>query len=213
MRAALAEPVSTQTLALERLQRAARKRQGLFASAPWPDPENLNAQALEREYRSRIDSKINAARAEADRSANLAELARRNRRLIDTILPTAAALRAADLKADAERARQAADIAEELRMSHYRAAASSAREVVRTRQRARAAWEQQPVVQQAYDEDRLDRLIIQQIDDGDVVLAGLVVGFGLDAARDDVRRREQWGRSTPLLSGFQQGPGFSGRRS
>jgi hypothetical protein len=117
------------------------------------------------------------------------------------------------LKADAERARQAADIAEELRMSHYRAAASSAREVVRTRQRARAAWEQQPVVQQAYDEDRLDRLIIQQIDDGDVVLAGLVVGFGLDAARDDVRRREQWGRSTPLLSGFQQGPGFSGRRS
>ena len=191
MRAALAEPVSTQTLALEKLQRAARQRQELFASAPWQDPERLSVQLLESEYRERVDSKINAAKAEADRSARLSEEARRNRRFFDTILPTAAARRAADLKAAAERARLAAEIAEELRMSHYRAAASSAREVVRTRQRARAAWEQQPVVQQAYDEDRLDRLIEQQIGDGHIVLADLVVIVGLDAARDEVQRDEQ----------------------
>ena len=191
MKAALAEPVSTQTLALEKLQRAARQRQELFASAPWRDPDSLSVQLLESEYRERVDSKINAAKAEADRSARLSEEAHRNRRFFDTILPTAAARHAADLKADAERARQAADIAEELRMSDYRAAASSAREVVRTRKRARAAWEQQPVVHQAYEEERLDRLIEQQIDDGDVALADLVMIVGPDAARDEVQRDEQ----------------------
>ena len=173
------------------LVRDARKIRQIHAGAPHPDPEGCTTAAVKRDLRGAEWARLADIRRNAEEAAwHAAEL--RQRAGLHAVLPWTAAARELRL-ADhaAELARRRLDGAEAAIGGDLWAAADHAPDEAAARQRQQREWDERPDVQDARERERLNRMAAAAIRSGDPEITALAAASDLDAARAEVRRREE----------------------
>jgi hypothetical protein len=166
----------------------------VLATAPHPDPEARTISAVARELREAERARLASTQRTAEEVArHAAEL--RQRAGLRTVLPwTAAAreVRQADQAADL--ARRRLEIAEATHGDDLQAAADRAPHEAAARQREQARWEDRRDVREARERERLNHQVAAAVRAGDPAVTALTASGDLDAARAEIRRREEEAR-------------------
>lgn len=169
---------------------SAARVERVLATAPFPDPAQRDPKEVAWSLREQIRTKLTSEETKAAETRQAAQHAKSTMGILGRLgFPTADRREAAELAEAAEVAQRKAVLSGESYDSDVRDSDTRAPDVARARQRQRAAWEQQPEVKKAVEEQLGNELVKAAIRGGDKSIEKLA-GQDLAKAREEMLRRK-----------------------
>lgn len=169
---------------------SAARVERVLSTAPFPDPAQRDPKEVAWSLREQIRTKLTSEETKAAETRQAAQHAKSTMGILGRLgFPTADRREAAELAEAAEVAQRKAVLSGESYDSDVRDSDTRAPDVARARQRQRAAWEQQPEVKKAVEEQFGNELVKAAIRGGDKSIEKLA-GQDLAKAREEMLRRK-----------------------
>ena len=169
---------------------SAARVERVLSTAPFPDPAQRDPKEVAWSLREQIRTKLTSEETKAAETRQAAQHAKSTMGILGRLgFPTADRREAAELAEAAEVAQRKAVLSGESYGSDVRDSDNRAPDVARARQRQQAAWEQQPEVKKAVEDQLGNELVKAAIRGGDKSIEKLA-GQDLAKAREEMLRRK-----------------------